>query len=129
MTKDKTDKTLDEEYLRSLMAGQGTSTVASVSKDSFGLEQPEDMPSRGKVSSRRSTDDYAVRFLTPHPCVGRQGVYINRDLHRRITALIGILGKRNLTVGSFIDNILAYHFEQYGEQIRQLCSKDLNKLF
>ena len=114
--KDETDKRLDEEYLRSLMAGTGPDAAAH---GTFPSERPEHLP----------CDDYTARFLVSRPCNERQGVYIDRALHRKITALIGLLGKRNLTVGSFIDNILAYHFEQYGERIRQLCSKDLNKLF
>ena len=124
--KDETDKRLDEEYLRSLMAGTGPDAAAH---GTFPSERPEHTLPRSKSALHLPCHDYTARFLVSRPCNERQGVYIDRALHRKITALIGLLGKRNLTVGSFIDNILAYHFEQYGERIRQLCSKDLNKLF
>lgn len=115
---------IDEEYLRSLMAGP--EPAASVS-DAIAPEPAEASASEPRIR-RSDAEDYASRFLKNTSSEARQCVYIDRRLHRKITTLVGIAGNRRFTVGSFIDNVLEQHFEQYRAEIRSLCSKGLNKI-
>lgn len=107
---------LDEEYLRSLMAGPEPAASAS---DAIAPEP--------RVR-RSDAEDYASRFLKNTPSEARQCVYIDRRLHRKITTLVGVAGTRRFTVGNFIDNVLEQHFERHRTEIRSLCSKGLNKI-
>lgn len=125
---------VDEKYLLSLMAGSSLPgaepTAASVSNKEVSPEvSQENKPTKKVMQTGRSKlTEYVSRFLTPYRCENRQGVYIDRDLHIRISMIIGVVGKRNLTVGNYIDNVLTHHFEQYGEDARSFCSKGLNQM-
>ncbi len=86
-------------------------------------------PETERRSRRVNVDEYASQFLSPtQPSAIRRGAYIDFEYHKKISTLVGVVGKRNLTVGSFIDTVLAKHFEQYGEEIKTLCSKQVNKI-
>lgn len=80
-------------------------------------------------SSICQMNDYCRRFLTPYRPMARQGIYIDRELHAKVTAIMGIVGlSHKMTVGNYVDNVLAQHFEQYGEDVKSLCSKGLNQI-
>lgn len=133
------DNAVDEKYLLSLMAGSpqqeadptaGYACEVSPAPADISPEVSPENQSTKKVTQtgRGKLADYIRRFLTPYRCENRQGVYIDRDLHTRISMIIGVVGKRNLTVGNYIDNVLTHHFEQYGEDARSFCSKGFNQM-
>ena len=78
---------------------------------------------------RTALADFIRRFLTPYKCEGRQGVYIDKELHQKISVIVGIVGKRQLTVGNYIDNVLKEHFEKHSEEVKTYLQKSYNKLF
>lgn len=144
---------VDEAYLRSLMAGGPSEPALSPAseKEGNGLsdekEQTENtMNEIGKnISDADDTDrgmekpsaktmrtaltDFVRRFLTPYKCEGRQGVYIDKELHQKISVIVGIGGKRRLTVGNYIDNVLKEHFEKHADEVKTYLQKSYNKIF
>lgn len=78
---------------------------------------------------RTALADFIRRFLTPYKCEGRQGVYIDKGLHQKISVIVGIAGKRQLTVGNYIDNVLKEHFEKHSEEVKAYLQKSYNKIF
>ena len=78
---------------------------------------------------RTALADFIRRFLTPYKCEGRQGVYIDKELHQKISVIVGIAGKRQLTVGNYIDNVLKEHFEKHSEEVKTYLQKSYNKIF
>ena len=78
---------------------------------------------------RTALADFIRRFLTPYKCEGRQGVYIDKELHLKISIIVGIAGKRQLTVGNYIDNVLKEHFEKHSEEVKTYLQKSYNKIF
>lgn len=118
---------VDELYLQELMAGTAREEPAAAIPSP--APDASNEASRIRHPMRRGEEDYSNLFLHPRPCENRQGVYIDRELHAKISVIIGIIGKRNLTVGNYIDNVLAHHFEQFGEDIKRFCSKRYTKLF
>ena len=78
---------------------------------------------------RTALADFIRRFLTPYKCEGRQGVYIDKELHQKISVIVGIAGKRQLTVGNYIDNVLKEHFERHSEEVKAYLQKSYNKIF
>ena len=78
---------------------------------------------------RTALADFIRKFLTPYKCEGRQGVYIDKELHRKISVIVGIAGKRQLTVGNYIDNVLKEHFEKHSEEVKTYLQKSYNKIF
>lgn len=78
---------------------------------------------------RTALADFIRRFLIPYKCEGRQGVYIDKELHQKISVIVGIAGKRQLTVGNYIDNVLKEHFEKHSEEVKAYLQKSYNKIF
>lgn len=74
-------------------------------------------------------DAYVRQFLSPgQGATIRQGVYVDRELHTKISTLVGIVGKRNLTVGNYVDAVLAAHFSKYEKEVKSVCSEGINKI-
>lgn len=122
---------VDEAFLQQLMAGSPGENEAN-SKVHKKKEQNDVSSASGqkKLSDPdQALDTFISRFLASNKCEARQGVYIDRELHQKITAIVGITGKRQFTVGNYIDNVLAAHFEEFGEEIKIYCQKNYNKIF
>lgn len=103
--------------------------VQTVPDDSCEVKKAvhENLPN--KRTQRENVEEYIRRFLSPsQPAVIRRGVYIDRELHTKISALVGVVGKRNLTVGSFVDAVLYLHFEQFRDEVKTVFSKRFNKI-
>lgn len=142
---------VDEAYLRSLMAGgppekivpsvpqngETDGTGASILQtDNETTEEvktefeTEDMPEKAASRTLKTAlAEFMRRFLTPYKCEGRQGVYIDKELHQKISVIVGIAGKRQLTVGNYIDNVLREHFEKHSDEVKAYCQKSYNKIF
>ena len=80
-------------------------------------------------TTRTALADFIRRFFTPYKCEGRQGVYIDKELHQKISVIVGIAGKRQPTVGNYIDNVLKEHFERHSEEVKAHLQKSYNKIF
>lgn len=120
---------VDEAFLQQLMAGSPSDNEAN-SKVHKKKEQNDVSSGQKKLSDTdQALDTFISRFLSSNKCEARQGVYIDRELHQKITAIVGITGKRQFTVGNYIDNVLAAHFEEFGEEIKIYCQKNYNKIF
>lgn len=78
---------------------------------------------------RTALADFIRKFLIPYKCEGRQGVYIDKELHQKISVIVGIAGKRQLTVGNYIDNVLKEHFEKHADEVKTYLQKSYNKIF
>lgn len=140
---------VDEAYLRSLMAGVPSepplSSTPSVAVDNgenreTGLSDEEgkaDDTDRSEVVTEKLSlktvrtvlADFIRKYLTPYKCEGRQGVYIDKELHQKISVIVGIAGKRQLTVGNYIDNVLKEHFEKHADEVKTYLQKSYNKIF
>ena len=132
---------VDEAYLRSLMAGSPPERVtpsvpqkgetdretAEETKTEF---EAEEMPEKAASKTLKAAlAEFMRRFLTPYKCEGRQGAYIDKELHQKISVIVGIAGKRQLTVGNYIDNVLREHFEKHSDEVKAYCQKSYNKIF
>ena len=104
-------------------------TVRDISgADDIGCsELVTDKPSPKTI--RTALADFIRKFLTPYKCDGRQGVYIDKELHQKISVIVGIAGKRQLTVGNYIDNVLKEHFEKHADEVKTYLQKSYNKIF
>ena len=136
---------VDEAYLRSLMAGVPSepplSSVPSTGggngenretalSDAGGADRSEVVTEKTSPKTiRTALADFIRRFLTPYKCEGRQGVYIDKELHQKISVIVGIAGKRQLTVGNYIDNVLKEHFEKHADEVKTYLQKSYNKIF
>ena len=75
----------------------------------------------------KAVSDYVTSFLIGKRFRGRQCVYISQSLHSSISEFVGVISERDLTVGSYIDNIIMEHLEKHREEITELYNRALEK--
>ncbi|WP_261511561.1 DUF3408 domain-containing protein [Chryseobacterium paludis] len=114
---------INEELMMSLMA-------EGVKKDGLRLppEEPKTMVESvqekpaGKERSKlkRQIDaDYESLFFKKTDTNARDGktVYIQPDFHEKLSRIVQVIGEDKLTIYTYLNNVLEYHFLEFGEQI------------
>lgn len=63
--------------------------------------------------------DYESVFFKKSDTNARDGktVYIRPEFHEKLTRIIQVIGQDKITIYAYLDNLLDYHFEEFGEQI------------
>ena len=113
---------IDEQYLMSMMAG-GVRTEGFEPKASASAQDPMKDPSVNKEKKQRknSSEDYETLFLRITEGNARNGksVYIRPDFHERLTRIVQIIGEDKVSLYSYLENVLEYHFREFGDQIKK----------
>ncbi len=112
--------------------GQETEAENSPRKQRTIKAKPVNAPSDRKVDE--SPEDFFLSHFIDTPpmkTVARQGkmVYMRPEYHERIQRIISVIGNNQLNISTYIDNILAYHFEEFEEPIRKLYSKNYRDVY
>ena len=101
-------------------------------------EQPEEKetPATNQVETpreetkrkRTKSPDYERLFLINADIPTRSGklVSIREKYHERITKIVQVIGKKEVSIFSYIDNVLNHHFETFQDEITELYSKNNN---
>lgn len=55
-------------------------------------------------------------------------VYVRKKYHERIQLILRVIGKDEVSLFSYIDNVLAHHFDTFQEDIKKLYEQN-NNLF
>lgn len=68
---------------------------------------------REKVRTKKSLDgSYGDHFLKTHSMIkrGDKSIYIRQEYHERLSRIIQIIGKDEIPLYAYLDNILEHHF-------------------
>ncbi|HRO46310.1 DUF3408 domain-containing protein [Agriterribacter sp.] len=108
---------VDEEYLMNIMSGEATAGGNDNTK-----QEPEAKETKSKEKYRSSSSkkiDYDDIFLVNRYPSGRNGkvVYIRPEFHERLLRIVQLAREDKTTLYSYIDNILDYHFREFGTDI------------
>ena len=84
-----------------------------------------------KSNKALRTAQYKSTFLSPTAFVARTGktVYISKELHKRISLLVFMLGGGELTLSDYMQNLLQNHLEDYKEEIKEIYKNTDKPLF
>ena len=85
-----------------------------------------DKPVSQRKASKTSSTSYDVAFFKRNEIKTRQCVYISREIHKRISRIVSVLAKHELTVGGYIDLILERHLEENQDEINDLLRKEID---
>lgn len=85
-----------------------------------------DKPAATRKPSKVSSESYDAAFLKRNEIKTRQCVYISREIHKKISRIVSVLAKHELTVGGYIDLILERHLEENQEEINVLLRKEID---
>lgn len=86
-------------------------------------EQPKEPPKR-----RKQNAGYGATFLQRNEIKTRQCVYISREVHNKISKIVNVIADKEITVGGYIDSVLALHLEQHKDEINELYRKQREDL-
>lgn len=86
-------------------------------------EQPKEVPKRRKQSA-----DYGSTYLQKNEIKTRQCVYISREVHTKISKIVKVIADSEITVGGYIDSVLAQHLEQHKDEINEMYRKQREDL-
>ena len=91
----------------------------------------EDESSTVKVKSRRRRGGYEDTFLKVKEFRARQSVYISQPTHQAILKLVHLLALKGIeiSVGGYIDNVMADHFQQHRDDIAEMFQQHSLKDF
>ena len=87
----------------------------------------EESPREESKRKRSKLPDYESLFLTDAGIPTRSGklVSIREKYHKRIAKVVQALGKKNVSIFSYIDNVLSHHFDTYQDEIKEIYNKDV----
>jgi len=87
------------------------------------IEVPEPAPEQPKDNKkkRNKSHDYETLFIRESTVTARLGktVYIRKEFHDRILKIIQVVGGNEVSLFSYIDNVLAHHFDSFQDDISQ----------
>lgn len=89
-------------------------------------EEQREEPRRRKT--RNKEQDYRSLFLKEAAIPARIGktVYVRKEYHERIQLILRVIGKDKVSLFSYIDNVLAHHFDMFQEDIKKLYEQNNN---
>lgn len=133
---------VDEDYLKTVMAGDIPTLKRKEkerSEEAEELAEPEAEreatseketqvrePSDFRPRKKREGKSYEAMFLGRRESVQRRQTYISLELYKKIARFLPVIGGE-LTVPTYIDNILSQHLEQYKDEINELYDKKTEK--
>lgn len=112
----KEDKSIDEQYLMSIMAG----SIKNESPNQEPQSRQEKQEVKQKIKSKKSIGNtYAEQFLTHHTMTkrGDKSIYIRPEYHERLSRIIQIIADDQIPLYAYLDNVLAHHFETFEKEI------------
>lgn len=92
-------------------------------------ELPQNKPvQRERNRTKKSLDgSYGEHFLKTHSMTkrGDKSIYIRQEYHERLSRIVQVIGKDQLPLYAYLDNILEHHFELFEKAI----TDDFNEKF
>jgi len=133
---------INEELMMNLM-------VDGIKKDGIWLppeptEEPHKEPAKDEVKKDNSSQSkpvtrernrlkknldgsYGEHFLKTHSMTkrGDKSIYIRQEYHERLSRIVQVVGKDEIPLYAYLDNILEHHFEMFEKAI----TDDFNEKF
>ena len=77
----------------------------------------------------RKEKDYKSLFIKQSDETARTGktVYVRGEFHERIRKIVQTIGGNEVSIFSYIDNIIAHHFEMFQDDIMKSYSQNNSK--
>lgn len=114
---------IDEALMMDIMADgvkkEGLTPPAEEHKPSSEPIQEKPL-AKERIRIKRAADtDYESIFFKKTDTNARDGktVYIQPDFHEKLSRIVQVIGEDKLAIYAYLNNVLEYHFQEFGEQI------------
>ena len=81
---------------------------------------------------KKSLDgSYGDHFLKTHSMTkrGDKSIYIRQEYHERLSRIVQVIGKDEIPLYAYLDNILEHHFEMFEKAITDDFNEKFNPIF
>jgi hypothetical protein len=125
-SKKKSTPEINEELMMNLMVdgikkeGLQVPIEKEIEYENYKEPPKEKTTIKEKSSGRRvSEGDYENIFFKRIDTNARDGktVYIRPDFHEKLSRIVQVIGEDKITIYAYLDNLLNYHFQEFGEHI------------
>lgn len=84
-----------------------------------------------KISKPKNIKSYGEQFLIAHSMTkrGDKSIYIRKEYHERLSRIIQVIGKDEIPLYAYLDNILEHHFVMFEEAITLDFNEHFKPLF
>ncbi|WP_254050369.1 DUF3408 domain-containing protein [Myroides sp. N17-2] len=120
---------VNEEALMNIIAGEEPVEIATE------MEQTKPSANTTKKSTSKpkkmTKEDYCGQFFKiPNRTASKgKSVYVRQEHHETFNRLTNIMGIDKLTIYAYLDNIIEYHFQEFGELIKEIYNDKHKPLF
>lgn len=82
-------------------------------------EHKKSVPRELNRIKKTNNVDYEEIFFNKPDTNARDGktVYIRPDFHEKLSRIVQVIGEDKITIYAYLDNVLDYHFQEFGKQI------------
>jgi hypothetical protein len=111
---------IDEEFLMNIIADGVKKDGLNIPPEPPQKPEPEKPVSKERSRSKKANEaDYEKLFFKRAETNARNGksVYIRPDFHERLSRIVQVIGEDKITIYAYLDNLLEYHFQEFGEDI------------
>ena len=115
----KEDVNLDEIDENFIISSYKTTEPQQTGGTLQAVERAKENREAGK-GKKRGLSEYGEKFLKRNELKTRQCVYISGQIHAVISRLVHVIADKDITVGGYIDTVLAEHLERHKEEINEL---------
>lgn len=118
---------VDEEAIMRVMAGEEPALI-EVEHSKPSVNNSKKSTSKPKKLDK---DDYCGQFFKIPNTIASKGksVYVRQEHHETFNRLTSIMGIDKLTIYAYLDNIIEYHFQEFGELIKEIYNDKHKPLF
>ncbi|MGC4130287.1 MAG: DUF3408 domain-containing protein [Bergeyella sp.] len=118
---------IDEEVLMPVIAGDEPMETET---EQF---KPSERSTKRTTSKPKklTKEDYCEQFFKIPTTTASKGksVYVRQEYHEKFNRLTNITGIDKLTIYAYLDNIIEYHFQEFGELISEIYNDKHKPLF
>jgi hypothetical protein len=107
-------------------------SVAAESESVKETEVPHEEPKRRRGKTQAEPQDYKslfVKEVAGSKARVNKVVYIRKEHHDRILKVVQIIGKNEVSLFSFLDNLLEHHFSTWQGELTELYESSIDKSF
>lgn len=115
---------IDEEFLMNIIADgvkkDGLNMPSGLAQKQQSEKELDKPISRERSRAKKAIEmDYEKLFFKRAETSARYGksVYIRPDFHEKLSRIVQVIGEDKITIYAYLDNLLEYHFQEFGEDI------------
>ncbi|WJS95280.1 DUF3408 domain-containing protein [Flavobacterium johnsoniae] len=118
---------VDEEAIMRVMAGEEPAETVTERKRPSVNNNKKSNSQQKKLTQ----EDYCGQFFKIPTTTASRGksVYVRQEHHETFNRLTNIMGIDKLTIYAYLDNIIEYHFQEFGELIKEIYNEKHKPLF